>query len=85
MDELDLPRRRRTEEELAREGWSRRFVGGPPRLQEVIDLYQSLGFEVWLEPQSVEEFGEECGGCTLALRLFRVVYTRRKMSTNSTN
>lgn len=48
-------------------------------MQEVIELYQSLGFEVWLEPQAPEEFEEECGDCTLALRLFRVVYTRKNL------
>lgn len=77
---LDLPQRTKSEEELIREGWSRRFVGGPPRLQEMIELYESLGYEVWLEPQAPEEFAEECEDCTLALRFFRVVYTRKNLT-----
>ncbi len=70
------PQRTQSEEELLREGWTRRFVGGPPRLQEFVALYESLGYEVLLEPQAPEELREECGDCTLALMLFRVVYTR---------
>ena len=65
--------------ELAREGWIRRFVGGPPRLREVRELYESLGNDVRLETLSPEELAEECGDCRLALELFRVVYTRRRV------
>ena len=68
--------RTRSEQELIADGWTRRFVGGPPRLQEMIELYKSLGYEVWLEPQELEEFRDECEDCLLALSLFRVVYTR---------
>ncbi len=68
--------RTRSEQELIAEGWTRRFVGGPPRLQEMIELYKSLGYQVWLEPQELEEFRDECEDCLLALALFRVVYTR---------
>jgi len=71
-----LAPRTKSEGELVAEGWTRRFVGGPPRLQEMIELYQELGYEVWLEPQAPEEFQDECADCTLALMLFRVVYTR---------
>jgi hypothetical protein len=74
----DLPQRTKSEEELIREGWARRFVGGPPRLQEMVELYNSLGYEVWLEPQAPEEFRDECEDCTLALIFFRVVYTRKQ-------
>ena len=68
--------RTRSEQELIADGWTRRFVGGPPRLQEMIELYKSLGYQVWLEPQELEEFRDECEDCLLALALFRVVYTR---------
>jgi hypothetical protein len=73
---LKLPPRTKPEAELFAEGWTRRFLGGPPRLQEMIELYQALGYQVWLEPPAPEEFHDECEGCTLALALFRVVYTR---------
>lgn len=74
--ELGLRPRTKSEAELLAEGWTRRFVGGPPRLQEMVELYESLGYEVWLEPQELDEFRDECEDCQLALMLFRVVYTR---------
>ena len=75
---ITQPRRSQSEDDLVRDGWSRRFVGGPPRLNEYVALYESLGYEVCLEPQLGGELSEECGDCTLALMLFRVVYTRRR-------
>ncbi len=79
FEPLATPRTERKDEELAREGWIRRFVGGPPRLLEVREVYEMLGHEVRLETLSPEELAEECGDCRLALELFRVVYTRRKI------
>lgn len=61
---------------LASEGWERRFVASPPRLQEAIELYESLGLEVHSDPVTDEELAEECRGCVLAATLFRVLYTR---------
>lgn len=69
--------RRERDRELAARGWSRRFVGSPPRLKEMVELYETLGQEVLLDELSPEELAAECDGCTLALSLFRVVYTRR--------
>lgn len=71
------PRTVEKDGELARQGWIRRFVGAPPRLQEVRELYESLGLEVRFETLSPDELTEECGDCALALALFRVIYTRR--------
>jgi len=79
FEPLATPRTERKDEELARAGWIRRFVGGPPRLLEVREVYEMLGHEVRLETLSPEELAEECGDCRLALELFRVVYTRRKI------
>lgn len=64
--------------ELSESGWERRFIGAPPRLTEVSELYASLGLEVLLDAVTDQELEEECAGCALALTLFRVVYTRRK-------
>lgn len=63
---------------LARAGWTRRFVAGPPRLQEAVELYEALGYEVCLEPVSPAELGDECEACALAPALFRAIYTRRR-------
>ena len=72
-----LPIRREARDaELARAGWRRRFVGGGPRLDEIVELYEALGHQVLLDSLSPEELAEECGDCTLALQLFRVIYTR---------
>ena len=72
----DSPVRRARDEELAREGWTRRFIGGPPRLKEMTELYRELGREVLLDPLRPGELDAECGDCVLALTVFRVVYTR---------
>lgn len=62
--------------ELATDGWTRRFVGAPPKLQELAELYESLEFEVLLDPIHEDELAEACAGCALALTFFRVIYTR---------
>jgi len=62
--------------ELAADGWSRRFVGAPPKLKEHVELYESLGQEVLQDPVAEEELAELCAGCALALTFFKVVYTR---------
>ncbi len=41
-----------------------------------MQLYQSLGYEVLLEPQAPEELNDECRSCALALGLYRVIFTR---------
>ncbi len=63
--------------ELSELGWKRRFIGAPPRLAEVSELYESLGLEVFFDSVTEQELAEECAGCALALNVFRVVYTRR--------
>ena len=73
-----LPQVRRARDEaLEREGWTRRFTGSPPRLEEFRRLYESTGQEVLLDPVLPGELATECEGCTLALSLFKVIYTRR--------
>lgn len=74
----DLPEVRRIrDEELARDGWVRRFTGSPPRLMELKELYETTGQEVLLDPVLPGELARDCEGCTLALSLFKVIYTRR--------
>lgn len=80
----DVPEvRRLRDEELARGGWLRRFTGAPPRLLETCELYDSLGFEVQLDPVLPGELEAECAGCSLALSLFKVVYTRPRAAERS--
>jgi hypothetical protein len=68
------------EAELVAQGWTRRFVDAPPRLQEAVQLYQSLGYEVLLEPQPPEDLDDECKGCAIALGLYRVIFTRPRQT-----
>jgi hypothetical protein len=61
---------------LAAEGWERRFVAAPPRLQEMTDMYRSLGLVVRHEPLDDTDLSDDCSGCILARTLFRIIYTR---------
>lgn len=67
---------------LEEEGWRRRMVVSEPRLSEVVELYESLGFEVRLEPVDPEDPRWDEDGCTVCLddprraEETRVVYTR---------
>ena len=51
-------------------------MGAPPRLEEMADLYESLGNEVLLDAVTDDELAEACAGCALALTFFKVIYTR---------
>jgi len=70
--------RRHRDTELAVDGWARRFTGSPPRLVEMKELYESTGQDVLLDDVLPGELAAECEGCTLALALFKVIYTRRR-------
>ena len=75
------------EDELAKEGWQKRFVAEEPRLSEMIELYKATGFEVHLEPLSaVEEPDEgsgECQECRICFEgtedRYQVIFTRPQM------
>ena len=64
------------EADLAADGWIRRVVAAPPRLDEVVELYGTLGHEVRVEPLDVEGVDERCAGCAPGLVHCRVIYTR---------
>ena len=74
------------EEELGAEGWERRFVASEPRLSEAVELYQSIGFDVLLDPLPTEEElkggGCEESGCTACFDVdrerYKIIYTRAK-------
>lgn len=74
------------EEELIAEGWERRFVATEPRLQEAVELYEEIGFDVFLEPLPTEEelkgAGCEESGCTACFDVdrerYKIIYTRAK-------
>ena len=67
------------EDELKRNGWVQRFTTSEPRLSEVVELYESIVFEVPLEPLSPSEEEAECKVCFKGTPdKYRTVYTRPK-------
>ena len=74
----------RREEELTGQGWERRFMAEEPRLSEMRELYESIGFEVLLEPLPPRDELSACaeGGCTACLEVdperYRMIYTRAR-------
>ncbi len=70
--------------ELVSQGWDRRFMVGPDRVEETNQLYRELGYEVLNEPVSPSELNEICKACqTLACSDYVVIYTRKGIGANS--
>jgi hypothetical protein len=73
------------EEELVAAGWERRFVACEPRLSEMVEMYQEIGFEVHLEPlpskEEMEQSSCEESGCTACFDVdserYRIIFTRK--------
>lgn len=66
---------------LLAQGWERRFITDPDRLDEVVGLYTELGFEVHVEDITPSELSEACGGCGLAICIaHKTIYTRKAHS-----
>jgi hypothetical protein len=67
-------------DQLASQGWTRQTVIDEPRLSEVVENYEELGFEVRLEPIDPGDCNDEgCDACFQGegvAERFRVVYTR---------
>lgn len=51
-----------TTDKLEADGWTQRFTASGPRLQEAIETYQGLGFEVKTVPVK-EMGGNDCSVC----------------------
>ncbi|HOW55980.1 MAG TPA: hypothetical protein PLR60_15175 [Syntrophorhabdaceae bacterium] len=75
------------EKDLIRAGWERRFVACEPRLSEVVEMYEEIGFEVRLEPLPTEEELDandtpscEDSECTVCFGVdrdrYRIIFTR---------
>jgi hypothetical protein len=64
------------------EDWKRRMVASEPRLSEIVEMYESLGYEVKLVPLDPSDPGWDDDDCTACLvdpaeaERTRVVYTR---------
>jgi hypothetical protein len=74
---------------LQKEGWSKQFIAGEPRLSEAVDMYRQAGFEVHLEPlpESPQcspcgepSEGQECRVCYNGFAdQYKVIFTRRNV------
>ena len=47
-------------------GWARRFDADSARVEELAELYRSLGYEVQVRALAPESFGPQCAGCALS-------------------
>jgi hypothetical protein len=66
-------------EELEKQGWIKRTTIDEPRLSEIIEEYESLGFEVHLEPVKLEELDKECRSCYATnIDKLKTVYVRKR-------
>ena len=69
---------RQRHEELLQEGWTRRFNAEEPRLSEMRQYYESLGFEVRVEPGMLGD-EDDCKSCFSAEGFddrYSTLYTR---------
>ena len=67
------------ERKLEKEGWVKQTTIGEPRLSEIVELYKSLGYEVRLEPVTLDELDEECRKCYEGeIDKVKTVYIRKK-------
>ena len=58
--------------------WVQRNIIDEPRLSELVETYESLGFEVMLKDFDPKEFPQNCDICMTAnLEKFKVLFTRK--------
>lgn len=66
------------QEELALENWEKKTISDEPRLSEIVEMYEEIGFEVLLEPFN----SEEEPGCTDCMKVspekYKTIYTRKQ-------
>jgi len=69
----------KTRQELEKEGWELASTTSGAHLRRVLEMYQELDFDVYLE----EVTPEECAGCTICYvtgnETITRIYTRRKL------
>ncbi len=61
---------------IKEEGWDRQFTVEENRVNEYVELYESIGYEVRVEPATPNEM-EECQVCfKVEFDNLRTIYTR---------
>ena len=74
-----MTKRKGLKKKLKKGEWIKQTTIGEPRLSEIVELYQSLGYEVRLEPVKLDELDEECRRCyDLEEDKVKTVYVRKK-------
>ena len=63
---------------LKEQGWEWRCNADAAKLDQVVDSYRELGFEVRLEPINLNGLAAGCGGCKSALIQSNAVFVRAK-------
>jgi hypothetical protein len=68
------------QEELEKAGWAKMFARGGRRLEEFVELYEGMGYEVHLEPLTREDFPSKCEGCSALAncQLYKMIYIRKR-------
>ncbi len=60
-------------------GWTKRNIVDEPRLSELVEMYESLDFEVQLREFDPKEFSEDCSECVGANpEKYKVINTKKK-------
>jgi hypothetical protein len=82
-------------ETLEKEGWSKQFAAGEPRLSAAVEAYKEAGFDVYLEPLPKEPTCDSCEGleeadeCRICFEgfedLYKTIYTRPKEGSTESN
>lgn len=68
--------------ELEKQGWQLQFTTDEPRLSEAVELYESLGYEVRVEPACTELPLPECANCYERFcDKYRTIFIRRRGNT----
>jgi len=63
--------------------WVKRNVTDEHRVKDMIELYESMGFEIKVEDFSVGNSHSECNECMLeSPEKFKVIFTRRNEQFN---
>ena len=69
----------RSDPALIAEGWERRHMVGPDRIEESIEIYTSMGLEVKAQPLTPEDFADQCKECgSIICHSYVLIYTRKK-------
>ena len=63
---------------LAGEGWERRATYDEPRLSELVEMYEELGYQVRIEAFNPEE-EKSCSACMkITPDKYKTIYTKKK-------